>query len=245
MKGARAAIYLLTAIPVGSGISVTPYTAAWFWLPGLLVGAVWYLAFHIFGATGIGMIAAVGGEAILTGGRPWNGWARAFDLWSVSKERRTEVRRRGSVGAAGVVATGLALLAFWTLWEHGGSLTPMMWVLPPLWARAIPAWGASWRSTDPSSEWLDQLHQTTAYAAGAWITLLVSMAFGLLVMGFEAIALLGLVLLLMGAFLWWGQRLTAGMNETWLNTAVILTEIITLYFLVAIVQPSLVGTFIP
>ncbi|MCY0877356.1 MAG: adenosylcobinamide-GDP ribazoletransferase [Firmicutes bacterium] len=239
MKHARAAIRLLTAIPVGDAVPVTPYAAAWFWLPGLLASAVWYLAFHIFEATGVGMIAAVGGEAILTGGRVWQGWASLFDMWGTSKDRRIEVRRAAGAGAVGTLATGLALLALWTLWEHGGNLTAVMWMLPPLWARAVMAWGVSWRRTDPSSVWLDQLRKTTAYAAGAWVTLLIAIGFGVLAMGFEAIALLGLILVAMGAFLWWAQRLSGGMNETVLNAAMVLTEILTLYLLVAVVQPVL------
>lgn len=233
MKGARAALALLTRIPARDPEVWPRYTVAWFWLPGILAGIIWYIAIQIFGATGAGMIAAIGGEAVLTGGLHWKGLAKVVDAWSAPRQDRSQVRRSAGVGAVGVLFVTLALLAFWTLWQHGGAVVPAVWLMPPLWARAIMAWASSWRRIDPSSAWTTRVGKETGSGSGAWMALAVAMLLGLYVMGFRAIDVFGGSLILVGLFLWWGMRKFSGLNEDLLFASAILTEIIALYLIVA------------
>ncbi|PSR20765.1 MAG: hypothetical protein C7B45_13545 [Sulfobacillus acidophilus] len=93
MNGTRDSLALLTRLPVGTVERYAPYTVAWFWVPGLMAGIIWYIAFHLFGSTGAGMIVAVGGEAVLTGGMHWQGWVKALDGWGGSPSERRRARR--------------------------------------------------------------------------------------------------------------------------------------------------------
>jgi adenosylcobinamide-GDP ribazoletransferase len=233
MNGTRDSLALLTRLPVGPVERYARYTAAWFWVPGLMAGIVWYIAFHLFGSTGAGMIAAVGGEAVLTGGMHWQGWAKALDGWSGSPAQRRQARRSWAVGPVGVLFLGLALLAFWTLWQHASALVPVVWILPPLWGRAIVAWGTSWRGVDPSSARMAKLSEQAQHGAGAWISLVIGLGLGVLMMGFRAVDTFGVTLVVTGLFMWWGVRRFGGMNEELLYGVVILAEIAALYVIVA------------
>lgn len=233
MKGTRDSIALLTRLPVGVVETYALYTVAWFWLPGLMAGLIWYIAFHLFGSTGAGMIVAVGGEAIFTGGMHWQGWVKALDGWTAAAPDRRWVRRSRQAGPFGVLFVGLALFALWTLWQHGSALMPLVWMMPPLWGRAMMAWGASWRRIDASSAPMAQLGEQTHHGAGAWISLLIALGLGVLVMGFRAVDVFGVTLVVSGLFLWWGVRRFGGMNQELLYAVVILSEIVALYVMVA------------
>lgn len=236
MKGVRAAVKILTRLPVSSIEPWPRYTAAWFWVPGLLAGVIWYLAFRFFGPTTIGMISAIGGEALLTGGLHWKGLANIFDGWTAPRRERGAIRRDAGIGASGALAVGLALWAFGTLWHHGGALVPAVWLLPPLWGRAVMAWGTSWRWVDPASGPFNRIVLQTEQGVGSWIPLLIAIIMGAWVMGFSSVNAFGITLLLVGLFMLGARRLCGGMNEDVLWGAALLTEIIALYFIIAITR---------
>ncbi len=233
MKGGRAALALLTRIPMGTLDEIPRYTVAWFWLPGALAGIIWYAAFYLFGSTGVGMIAAVTGEAILTGGVHWKGLAKTFDAWNADRSQRTVVRRAQGIGAAGTVFLMLAALSLWTLWQHGGALVPADWIMPPLWGRAMMAWALTWRRNDASSPFYGKLAAGSHNGAGAWVPLLLALVLGTLDFGFGAVNVFGGSLVLVGFFLWWGSRVFKGMNEDLLFASALLTEVASLYLMVA------------
>jgi cobalamin synthase len=180
----------------------------------------------------MGMIVAVGGETVLTGGMHWKGLVKTFDAWTAPRVDRSGVRRQWGAGAVGVLFMILALLALWTLWRNGGALVPVVWIMPPLWARALMAWASSWRRVDESSSWMSKLSLATSQGSGAWITLVVALGIGVMALGFEAINVFGGSLILVGLFMWWGVRLFRGMNEDLLFASVILTEIVALYLII-------------
>jgi cobalamin synthase len=72
----------------------------------------------------------------------------------------------------------------------------------------------------------------TRHGSGAWITLLLVMLLGVGLLGFQAVEVFGVSLILIGLFVFWGVRLFRGMNEDLLFASVILTEILTLYFII-------------
>lgn len=239
MKGVRASLALLTRIPVGRPGSWPRYTAAWLWLPGLLAGMIWYASYELFGSTGLGMIAAVGGEAALTGVIHWRGLANTMDGLTSAPASRSWDRRTTGVQAAGVLFIGLALLAFWSLWTNSGTLGPAEWLLPPLWARAVLAWGFTWRRVDRSSRSAHNLFRDTEHGAGAWITLLVALIIGVYVLGFQAVEVLGGSLVAAGLFLWWASRLFRGLNEDVLFAGVLVAELVALVILAVVAPPAL------
>lgn len=232
MNNPRTALALFTRIPVGRLNTWGRYTAAWLWLPGILGGIVWYLAFQLFGSTDIGMIAAVGGEAILTGGVHWRGFVKIFDAWTAKPIERSQIRRQWGAGAVGILFVVLALMALAALWKHGGALVPIVWIMPPLWARALAAWASTWRRVDDSSAWMARLARETHLGSGAWITLVIALALGAVSLGFQAVDVFGGSLIIVGLFLWWGVRLFRGMNEELFFASVILTEIVALYLII-------------
>lgn len=233
MKGIRAALGLLTRLPVGRIQPVPLWTALWFWIPGFLAGLVWYGSARVFGMTGLGMVAAIAGEALLTGGVHWKGLANTFDGWMASPGRRTALRRDPRLSAGGVLFMALALLSFWGLWRQAGGVPPVTWILPPLFSRAMMAWGLSWRGVDSDSPQTAQWMLDTEGGTGSWVTLLISLLIGAYVAGFRAIDSFGGMLLLTGLFMLWARRLYRGMNEDVLYSAVIVAELLALYFLVA------------
>lgn len=234
MRSMRSAIAFLTRIPTGFNGPLQRGTVAWFWIPGLLAGLVWYLSFQLFGPTALGAVCAIGGEAVLTGGLHWDGWVDTFDGWMAPKDRRTVARRDSRIGTGGALFLGLALLAFWTLWTNSGSLSPMILILPPLWARASMAWGVSWRYVDPSSGSLNALVEATDGGTASWVTLIMSLLIAVLAIGFEGVNVFGGTLLVVGLFMLWARKLFGGMNGDVLGASAILTEIVGLYFLVAV-----------
>lgn len=213
------------------------WTVAWYWLPGLMAGFIWFLAMWIFGATTFGFVAAVGGEALLTGARPWRGLAAIMDAWEGSRAQRSSVRRRGLVGPAGLLFVGLALLALWSGVHHGGNLVPWVWVLPPLWARAAMAWVTSWKSLDPSDTAFHALSAATDRGTGSWIPLLVALGLGVVLAGFAGVDAFGLSMVVTGAFLWWGRRMFGGMNTELQSAAVVVMEVLAVFFLVLFTAP--------
>lgn len=233
MRGVRAAIALLTKVPMGTLEEFPLHTVAWFWIPGVLAGIIWYVAFSLFGSTGVGMIAAVAGEAVLTGGLHWRGLAKIFEGWTASKGNRIAERRQAGLGAAGVLFMVFAALALWTLWQHGGALIPVVWMMPPLWGRALMAWAATWRRVDPSSASYAKFADATRHGSGAWIPLVVTIVLGILALGFEGVTVFGATLVLVGLFLWWGARVFRGMNQELFFASALLTEIVSLYLMVA------------
>lgn len=239
MRGPRAALALLTRIPTGLSGDWPRYTVAWFWLPGFMAGAIWYLSFYIFGSTTIGMICAVGGEALLTGGMHWRALAGTFDGWAAGPSNRRWTRRSHAIGGSGALFIGLALLAFWTMWQHGSPIMPMLWILPPVWGRALMAWGTTWRQSDPSSAWMVKLSKATKNGVGSWIPLLITIGFGVLLLGFQSIEIFGATLLLTGLYLLWGRHMFRGLNEEVLFSSSLVAELISLYFLVAMAPRAL------
>lgn len=238
VRGVRASLGLLTRIPVG-GFEVWPtYSAAWFWIPGLLAGIIWYFSYQVLGSTGAGMIGAIGGEAILTGAVHWRGFAKTVDGWTSRRAERNSDRRRFGIGVAGVLFMALALLALWTLWINAGALGPGVWLLPPLWGRAVLAWGTTWRRVDVSSPRASKFFRETHRGTGAWITLLIALVIGVYILGFEAVGVFGATLIVSGLFVWWGSRLFRGLNEDVLWACVIVAEVVALYILALTAPPA-------
>lgn len=235
MKNLRAAIGFLTRIPMREA-EPQRGMLAWFWLPGLMAGIVWYLAFQALGPTGLGAAAALAGEAVLTGGLHWDGLVDTFDGWMAPPAKRVQARRDARIGTGGALFLGLVLLAFWTLWSNAGGLSPVMLILPPVWARASLAWGVSWRGLDPSSRSLNGIVQVTEGGLWAWIPLMAALLFGILAMGFEGVNVFGGTLLVVGVFLLWGRRLYGGMNGDVIGASAIVTELVSLYFIIAVTR---------
>ncbi len=233
MKGARAALGLLTRLPADRIKPLPQWTALWFWLPGLLAGLIWYGSARVFGMTGLGMAIAIAGEALITGGIHWKGLSNTFDGWMASSGRRTALRRDPRIGPGGTLFMVLALLSFWGLWRQAGGVPPVTWVLPPLFSRAMMAWGLSWRGADADSPQTEEWMRDTEGGTGSWVTLLISLLIGAYVAGFQAIDAFGGMLLLTGLYMLWARRLYRGMNEDVLFGAVIVAELLAFYFLVA------------
>ncbi|PSR20766.1 MAG: hypothetical protein C7B45_13550 [Sulfobacillus acidophilus] len=133
----------------------------------------------------------------------------------------------------GAFFLALALLGLWTLWQHASALVPVVWILPPLWGRAIMAWATSWRGIDVSSARMAKLSEEAHQGAGAWVSLAIALGLGVLTLGFQAVDAFGVTLVVTGLFLWWGVRRFGGMNEDLLYAVVILAEIAALYVIVA------------
>lgn len=228
-----------TRIPIPGFNRDGRFLAAWLWAPGILAGLIWALAIHLFGPNAYGFGVAVGGEAVLTGGRPWQGLAKTFDGWAADCDSRSGTRRERALGAVGALFVAMVLVLLWAGVHHGSNLATWVWVMPPLWARAAMAWGMSWRGADPSDLAYGRLLQVSQGGTGSWVPLILALALGVVVTGFEGVDVFGAALVLTGLFLLWGRRLFGGLNQDVLQAAVIVMEVLTLFFLGAFSAPPL------
>jgi adenosylcobinamide-GDP ribazoletransferase len=110
----REALSFLTVL--GRPAAPTPRALRWFPLVGVVVGALvggtWWLADQAFPVL-IAAVLAVVADAIITGMLHFDGLADAADglLPHLSRERRLDIMRMPDVGAFGIVAVGLVLVA--------------------------------------------------------------------------------------------------------------------------------------
>ncbi|NMP21792.1 adenosylcobinamide-GDP ribazoletransferase [Sulfobacillus harzensis] len=239
MKSLMSALAFTTAIRLGPSGSPSRWMAAWLWIPGGLAGLIWALAIRLFGPNAYGLGLALTGEAVLTGARPWRGLAKTFDGWATPRDHRSDIRRQPAIGPVGAVFIALAMVLLWAGVRHNASLSSWVWVMPPLWARAAMAWGMSWRGADPADLDYRALLRTTEGGLGSWVPLIVALGLGVVVSGFEGVDVFGASLILTGLFLLWGRKLFGGLNQEIVNAAVIVMEVLALFFLAAFSAPPL------
>ncbi|MCY0864191.1 MAG: adenosylcobinamide-GDP ribazoletransferase [Sulfobacillus sp.] len=223
LNGAKSALGFLTRLPV-SVPNPAVDLVAWFWLPGVLAGALWGLAAAWSGAAHKGLWLALTAEILLTGGLHWDGWADTFDGWMASPGSRAAARQDSRIGTGGVLAIGLALGAFWMVWPTAGTLSPLWVGLPALWARAAIAWGLQWKPVDDSSRllrWFQEEHRERF----GWITLVMTTGITVTVMGWAGLIGFGVVLMVVALFLAGMRRIYHGVHGDMLGATVVLTEL--------------------
>lgn len=118
----RSAVSFLSIVPVGGDL--TPFTPAFFFLPGLLIGAVSGLAW-VGAARGVsplvGAVLAVLVEAVGTRGLHFDGLSDVGDalfVHGVTRTRRLEIMSDPRAGALGVLSLVCAVLLRVALLAH-------------------------------------------------------------------------------------------------------------------------------
>lgn len=200
---------------------------AWFWLPGIIYGAIWVfarvLAFRIDPV--LAAMVAVGVEAGVSGGLHWDGWADVFDGFGAGPERRRAARQDARLGAIGGLFLVLAVFLMIRLWA---DVLPhlSLWaaMVPPLLARAVLAAGVAWQPMDSSSR-LGRWMQQETFSPGAGVSVVVALAVTGVLQRTAGLEELAGVLLAVGGFWVWSRGQYGGINGDVLGASAILTEI--------------------
>ncbi|MDA8194746.1 MAG: adenosylcobinamide-GDP ribazoletransferase [Thermaerobacter sp.] len=227
MRGARQSLAFLTRLPVAAGGEEARGILAWFWLPGVLYGAVWMAArwtAHFLPAS-VAALAAVAGEALLSGAFHWDGWADVFDAWAAGPEHRQAARRDSRLGAVGAVFLGLGLAGMMILFRATVARMPVApALLAPLMARAVMAAGLASQPVEPASH-LARWLKASAQGRDAAVTLAVAIGLALLLLGVRGLLLTAGVAVVVAGFWFWTRRLFGGLNGDVLGATAILTEL--------------------
>ena len=221
----REALSFLTVL--GRPTAPTPRALRWFPLVGVVVGALvggtWWLADQAFPVV-VAAVLAVAADAVITGMLHFDGLADAADglLPHLPRERRLDIMRTPDVGAFGIVAVALVLLArvtALTARPADVALIAGLWCASRTVAAVAPAWMPYARDEGLASSML-------ASRAAAWPALALIPAAALAVVAIGAPGLAAIAGVVVGAtavLRWLATRSTAFTGDV-LGAAIVVGE---------------------